>query len=97
MTLSSKSRDQWLSAFEGKDVAVAPVHDVNDSFQDPQIDHRAPDDEGITRVGVPLAHAGSPLDASEDVPLQGEHTGTVLRDHDFTDEEIEEFRADDVI
>lgn len=96
-TLAEKPRGEWIDTFEGEDVAVAPVNDIGATFDDPQVCHRTPDDEGITRAGLPLAHAGSDLDGTTSVPGQGEDTETVLRKHGFTDEQIAEFQADNVV
>jgi crotonobetainyl-CoA:carnitine CoA-transferase CaiB-like acyl-CoA transferase len=98
---STRTRAEWMKAFEGLDVCVAPVNDFAEAFADEQIRHREMlVDTEIEGVG-PWTHIGNPIRLTESPgrvlrsppPRLGEHTDEVLRAAGLGDAEIEALRA----
>lgn len=101
---SSQPREHWVELFARADVCFAPVNSVAEATRDPQIRAR-----GMVReVDHPL-HGRVPTLGSmlkldgQDIPYRcwitqpGQHTSEVLREHGFSDAEIEDLRAAGVV
>lgn len=84
-----RTRDGWMERFEGRDVCVAPVKDLDEALGDEQIRHRGMVvEQDLPSVG-PVRHIGNPVrvgtaPAAEVVrrppPGLGEHTQEVLEE-----------------
>lgn len=98
----TRSREEWLGLFEGKDVCVGPVNDFAEAFVDEQVRSRAMVvDEPVTDVGD-WSHIGNPFkfDADPGGPLVrlppprlGEHTAEVLSEIGISGEDVAELRT----
>jgi crotonobetainyl-CoA:carnitine CoA-transferase CaiB-like acyl-CoA transferase len=98
---ATKTRAEWMAAFEGLDVCVGPVNDFAEAFSDEQILAR----EMIVPGAIPgvgeWKHVGNPIKlgagAKELVrlppPRLGEHTADVLGAAGFSAQEVDELRA----
>jgi len=102
---ATKTRADWMATFEGLDVCVAPINDVAEAFDDPQLRHRAmfveADVPGVgpwTHVGNPIKLAGAPGDVTRrPPPAMGEHTAEILAEVGVEADELEGFRSTGVI
>jgi crotonobetainyl-CoA:carnitine CoA-transferase CaiB-like acyl-CoA transferase len=96
----TRSRSEWLDALAGLEACVAPVNDVAEAVEDPQLIHRGMVAEaGGRRVGPgPLVKVadrpGGPLVPGPDL---GEHTDAVLAEAGFTEAEVAGLRARGVV
>jgi crotonobetainyl-CoA:carnitine CoA-transferase CaiB-like acyl-CoA transferase len=83
---STRSREEWMKLFDGKDVCVAPIKDFAEAFSDEQILHRDMVIEADVPGHGPLRMVGNPVklrsDSSETLrrppPGMGEHNSEVL-------------------
>jgi crotonobetainyl-CoA:carnitine CoA-transferase CaiB-like acyl-CoA transferase len=96
---ATRTRDEWLQAFDGIDACVGPVNDVAEALADPQVSARAMVAEvGGALVGpgpVPkLGVAAAPL---RPAPGFGEHTAEVLATVGVEEADLAGLRARGVI
>ena len=102
---STKTRAEWMAAFDGLDVCVGPVNDLAEAFDDPQLRHRAMFVEAEVPGTGPWTHVGNPIKlggARDHVvrrppPAMGEHTAEVLAEVGVTANEVEGLRSTGVI
>jgi crotonobetainyl-CoA:carnitine CoA-transferase CaiB-like acyl-CoA transferase len=103
-TFKTKSREEWLRYLEARDVPVVPLHDIAEALADPQVRHLQLVERVEHPVAGPMEFVGSPVRYSNFTespslppPLVGEHTITVLRQLGYSDQAIEELRAEQVV
>jgi glutaryl-CoA transferase len=103
--LGARPATAWLAALETAGIPAAPINDVAQVFEDPQVRHR--------RLRIDLARPGggrvplvaSPVRLSSDAPRTplapprlGEHTDAILRERlGLTDAEIADLREKHVV
>jgi len=82
---SQRMRDDMLAEFDAKFIPAGPINSVEDTFDDPQIVHRAvrvdvPDGEGVMvpSVRTPIVFSESTLKLDRASPALGEHTDEVM-------------------
>lgn len=99
-----KSRDEWLKLLDGADVCVGPVNSISEVFNDPQVIFRRmlteiqhPVEGVIKQIKNPLKFSNCPLDIRTPPPLLGEHTEQILKRAGYSEENIREFRNQDII
>jgi crotonobetainyl-CoA:carnitine CoA-transferase CaiB-like acyl-CoA transferase len=87
--------DQWLARLGAAGVPCGPINDYAETFADPQVRARGMVVDITHPTLGPLRTLGSPVKMSETpplvdrrAPLLGEHTGEVLREVGYTDEEV---------
>ena len=96
---ATKSRDEWVQAFQGIEACVGPVNDLAEALSDPQVVARNMVAEvGGTRVGPgsPLKLA-PPQGESRPAPGFGEHTAEVLASIGVTEDQLADLRSGGVI
>jgi crotonobetainyl-CoA:carnitine CoA-transferase CaiB-like acyl-CoA transferase len=102
--LATRTRAEWIAAFDAAGVPVGPVHSIGEALSHPQtlargmvvdLDHpRA----GHTRaLGCPVHFSETPTSIDRPAPLLGEHTREVLREVGYSDGEIDALAADGAI
>lgn len=97
-------RHYWLEALDANKVANAPIHTIDEVFQDPQVKHL-----GIPQkmhhevmgdshlIGNAVSLSDTPPQFIRPAPLLGEHTVEILARCGYEQETIEEFRKRRVI
>ena len=82
-TFATRTRDEWEEWFAGRDVCFAPVLDLKEAFDHPQVAARemlVRDPDGNLHIGLPIKFREEPGRLSPSVPGLGEHTEEVLRE-----------------
>jgi crotonobetainyl-CoA:carnitine CoA-transferase CaiB-like acyl-CoA transferase len=85
---SRQPRDHWMERLTALDIPAAPVYDVTEVFDDPQVKHMGsfmvlehPEMGKVTSIRRPVYLDGSRSDQPEVAPpMLGEHTDEVLRE-----------------
>jgi crotonobetainyl-CoA:carnitine CoA-transferase CaiB-like acyl-CoA transferase len=103
-TFKTKSREEWLHCLEARDVPVVPLYDLAEALADPQVRHlqlveqvEHPVAGQMEFVGSPVRYSSFTESPSLPPPLVGEHTIAVLRELGYSDQAIEELRAEQVV
>ena len=82
-TFATRTRDEWEAWFEGRDICFAPLLDLHEAFQRPQVAARRMlerDAEGNLHLGLPIKFRDEPGTLDPRVPELGEHTAEVIAD-----------------
>jgi crotonobetainyl-CoA:carnitine CoA-transferase CaiB-like acyl-CoA transferase len=102
--LKTRTRDEWIAAFDAAGVPVGPVHTIGEALSHPQVQARGMVVEvehpqaGKTRsLGCPLHFSATPTSVRRHAPMLGEHSRELLREYGYSDEEIDALAADGVI
>ena len=100
----SKTREEWLDLFEGKDICYAPVNNSEDLMNDPHVKHREmlletehPVEGKFTTVGFPFKFSETPAKMRTPSPTLGQHTDETLKSMGYKDEDINEMREKGII
>jgi crotonobetainyl-CoA:carnitine CoA-transferase CaiB-like acyl-CoA transferase len=95
---------EWLRRLEQAGVPAGPVLEVGQMHADPQalaremIVHTEHATAGhVQAIGLPIKFSATPGGVHRAAPLFGEHTRQVLREHGFSDSEVEQLAAEGVI
>jgi crotonobetainyl-CoA:carnitine CoA-transferase CaiB-like acyl-CoA transferase len=102
--LQTRTKAQWIAAFDAAGVPVGPVNTIGEALAHPQtlargmvvdLVHR---EAGATRaLGCPIHFSETPTRITRPAPLLGEHTREVLAAHGYSDAEIDALAADGVV
>jgi crotonobetainyl-CoA:carnitine CoA-transferase CaiB-like acyl-CoA transferase len=98
------SSEDLLARFEEQGVPAGPVYDVNQMHRDPQVLAREMVVEvehsrigPVRTIGLPVKFADTPGKVARGAPLYGQHTREVLREHGFSDVDIDALLAERAI
>jgi formyl-CoA transferase len=101
---STRPRQAWLERLSAFDVPCAPVYNLSEVFDDPQIRHlglratvQRTERPPIETVGSPLEFSSTPAPRPSSPPGLGEHTLSILHALGYTSEAIASLRRDGVI
>lgn len=89
-TFKTKTRDEWVEWFDGRDICFGPVNSLREAFDDPQVTARGMrlvDDRGWEHVGTPIKFADEPAQLCFEAPAHGAHAEEIIRDLGFDDAE----------
>jgi crotonobetainyl-CoA:carnitine CoA-transferase CaiB-like acyl-CoA transferase len=102
-TFAGKTRDEWVRAFEGKDVCLSPVLSVTEALSHPNTLARkmvlpvgSPLGGTERQLGMPIKIDGVP-EAPRRAPLLGEHDDEILAGLGYTAPRIADLRAKGVL
>ena len=99
-TFRTKTKQEWVTWFKGRDIAFAPVRTLPEALEDPHFKARGmllKDARGWDHIGVPIRFAGEPGRASFRLPAHGEHSSQILRGLGYSEDEIARFKEKGVI
>lgn len=104
VVLSTRTREDWIAAFDAAGVPVGPVHSLAEALTHPQtiargmvVDLVHPEAGATKAIGCPIHFSRTPSLIDRPAPRLGEHTRDVLRAHGYADAEIAGFIADGVV
>ncbi|MGE5088738.1 MAG: CaiB/BaiF CoA transferase family protein [Candidatus Levyibacteriota bacterium] len=102
--LATRTRAEWIAAFDAAGVPAGPVHSIGEAVEHPQMLARGMIVEtehpqaGPTRsLGCPIHFSGTPTAILRPAPQLGEHTRELLREYGYGDAEIDALVADGVV
>jgi crotonobetainyl-CoA:carnitine CoA-transferase CaiB-like acyl-CoA transferase len=93
---ATRSQAEWVEWFEGRDICFAPVKNLREAFDDPQVEARGMrlvDELGQEHIGIPIRFRHEPGEAEFALPELGQHTRDVLQEFGYSPAEIEAMRA----
>ena len=104
VVLATRSRAEWVAAFDAAGVPVGAVNTIGEALEHPQMLARgmivetAHPQAGRTKsLGCPIHFSDTTTRITRPAPLLGEHTRELLREYGYTDAEIDALVADGVI
>jgi crotonobetainyl-CoA:carnitine CoA-transferase CaiB-like acyl-CoA transferase len=95
-TFKTKTLAEWLGWCEDIDVAIAPVNNLREAMDDPQVRARqmvVVDEQGWEHVGLAIKFRREPGEQRFDLPTLGEHNRSLLRELGYSDTQFEAARA----
>ncbi len=100
----TKTRQEWLTIMNGRDICYGPVNETEEVLEDPQIKHRGmyshvdhPVEGKIGQISFPIKFSKFPQIIKYPPPRLGEHTEEVLRETGYTTQEIKQLRVLSII
>ena len=99
-----RSSKAWIESFNEAGVPAGYIYSINEVFDDPQVKHlqmaspvHHPELGDISLVAQPVKLSETPFRIRSATPELGEHTDDVLRTIGYSDDDIEQFRLDEVV
>ncbi|MCA3131427.1 MAG: CoA transferase [Rhodocyclaceae bacterium] len=97
---ASRTQQEWVQAFEGRDCCVSPVLRLEEALHDPQHEARGmfvraahPVAGEVLQFAPPLRLSQSPFTVRRHAPAPGEHTREVLREAGYDEARVEALAA----
>jgi crotonobetainyl-CoA:carnitine CoA-transferase CaiB-like acyl-CoA transferase len=102
--LATRTRAEWLEAFDAAGVPAGPVQTIAEALTHPQtlargmvVDLEHPQAGSTKALGCPLHFSATPTRVARPAPMLGEHTREVLREYGYEEREIGRLLADGVV
>jgi crotonobetainyl-CoA:carnitine CoA-transferase CaiB-like acyl-CoA transferase len=102
--LATRTKSEWMAAFDTAGVPVGPVHTIGEALEHPQtiardmvveLDH--PEAGATKALGCPVHFSRTPTRITRPAPLLGQHTRELLREYGYDDAAIDELVAGGVV
>ena len=102
--LATRTRAEWLAAFDAAGVPAGPVHSIGEALSHPQtlaremvVETTHPQAGPVKSIGCPIRFSVTPAAITRPAPLLGEHTREVLREHGYSEQDIDALVAAGVV
>jgi crotonobetainyl-CoA:carnitine CoA-transferase CaiB-like acyl-CoA transferase len=102
--MSSRTKDEWIAAFDAAGVPVGPVHTIGEALSHPQtlargmvVDLVHPEAGATRALGCPVHFSETPASVRRPAPRLGEHTREVLAEAGYSQPEIDALLRDGVV
>ncbi len=102
--LATRTRDDWIARLDTAGVPVGPVSSIGEALAHPQalargmvVDLVHPQAGPTKALGCPIHFSGTPTAITRPAPVLGEHTREVLREHGYSDADIDAYVAAGVV
>lgn len=95
----NQTQAYWVEWFEDVDCAFAPVNNLREAMNDPQLRHRqmiVEDDKGHEHIGIPAKFKNEPGRLDFHAPVLGEHNREIAESLGYSTDEIDRMIADGV-
>lgn len=95
-TFAGQDQQYWINWFEDVDAAFAPVRNLREAMDDPQVRYREmviEDPDGHEHIGIPIKYRNEPGRVNFDAPGLGEHNQEVALALGYSEEEIARLQA----
>ncbi len=93
-TFKTRTQQWWIHWFEDVDAAFAPVNNLREAMDNPQVRHRemvVEDDAGREHLGIPIKFLNEPGRIDFVAPEMGAHNEEIARSLGFTGSEEDAF------
>ena len=104
VVLRTRTRAEWIAAFDAAGVPAGPVHSIGEALTHPQtlaqdmvVDLVHPQAGPTKALGCPVHFSETPTRVDRPSPLLGEHTRSILGEHGYTKAEIDALIAARVV
>lgn len=90
-TFLTRTRDEWIEWFRGKDIGFAPVKDLREAFDDPHASARGMrllDENDREHIGSPVKFRDEPAQLDFTLPALGADTADLLRSLGYSEAAI---------
>ncbi len=102
--LATRTRAEWLAAFDTAGVPAGPVQTIGEALTHPQtlargmvVDLQHPEAGPTKALGCPLHFSATPTRVTRPAPMFGEHTRVVLREYGYGEREVDRLLADGTV
>ena len=102
--LATRTKADWISAFDVAGVPAGPVHTLGEALEHPQtlardmvVDLVHPQAGATKALGCPIHFSQTPTHIGRPAPMLGEHTRELLREYGYDDRQIDALVADGVV
>ncbi len=99
-----KTQKEWMEIFINKDACVMPVNSFEEACEDPQIKARNmvvklehPKFGEVQNIASPIKMSRTPLKTRSLAPKVGQHTKEILRNLNYSDEDIRDLKRNGII
>ncbi|HEX5945365.1 MAG TPA: CaiB/BaiF CoA-transferase family protein [Acidimicrobiales bacterium] len=91
---ATRTRDEWVTHFAGRDACVAPVNTTDETFGDPHMQARGTvvEPDGVAQPAPAPRFSGTPAAVDRPPPEPGEHTDDVLAELGYDRAAVETLR-----
>jgi crotonobetainyl-CoA:carnitine CoA-transferase CaiB-like acyl-CoA transferase len=94
-TFATKTQEQWVEWFEDVDAAFAPVNNLRQAADNPQVRARemiVEDEQGKEHIGIPIKYRCEPGEIQFTAPKLGAHNETMASELGFSEAEIQSMK-----
>jgi crotonobetainyl-CoA:carnitine CoA-transferase CaiB-like acyl-CoA transferase len=102
--IATRSKSEWIAAFDAAGVPAGPVHTVGEALSHPQtlargmvVDLVHPQAGATKALGCPVHFSATPASIRRPAPLLGEHTREILAEAGYREGEIDKLIAEGVV
>lgn len=102
--LVAKATEEWVELLNHQGIACGPIYTIDQTFRDRQVLHQEMLMEiehgtagRIKMVGFPVKLSRTPCRIACPPPCFGQHTNEILKELDYSEEEIDEFQKEGII
>ncbi len=96
-TFKTRTQAEWIEWFEDVDAAFAPVNNLREAMDDPQVRARdmvVTDERGYEHLGIPIKFQNEPGEINFSAPDVGADNEAVARELGYSDDGIKSMRND---